>query len=263
MNGYPSFATGVIPQLVIASKWSSVGLEVPIGEGGVDEGEAQTNHGTELAMADQGQTHVKDTVDPTRPETTRIAILCPRGKEQILSNLVHTNFEDQLREIDAAIYDNATNLQDLPFPDPTLDFEENKERILDGSKLNEMEKEQERSMDYRVRPTSTMDKIIMDVDIALPTQNNIFKGQALSQAQALFSIGPHNPSPPCKAKMRRLKSPVQKKNKKRSNLTGKENAWKEVRGINKMNNESIKKVMNSEDNEGGLKQKIRLPLEEI
>ena len=69
-------------------------------------------------------------------------------------------------------------------------------------------------MDYRVGPTSTMDKIIMVVDTALPTQNNIFMGQALSQAQALFSIGPHNPSPSCEAKARRLRSPVQKKNKK-------------------------------------------------
>ena len=63
--------------------------------------------------------------------------------------------------------------------------------------------------------------------------------------------------------MRRLRSPAYKKNKKGSNVTGKENAWIKGRGINKRNDESIKKVMNSEDNEGGLKRKIRLPLEEI
>ena len=46
-------------------------------------------------------------------------------------------------------------------------------------------------------------------------------------------------------------------------MTGKENAWKKVRGINKRNDESTKKLMNSEDNKGGLKRKIHLPLEEI
>ena len=46
-------------------------------------------------------------------------------------------------------------------------------------------------------------------------------------------------------------------------MTGKENAWIEGRGINKRNDESTKKVMNSEVNEGGLKRKIRLPLDEI
>ena len=37
-------------------------------------------------------------------------------------------------------------------------------------------------MDFQVGPTSAMDKINMDVDRALPTQNNIFMGQSLSQA---------------------------------------------------------------------------------
>ena len=46
-------------------------------------------------------------------------------------------------------------------------------------------------------------------------------------------------------------------------MTGKENAWIEGRGINERNDESTKKVMNPEDIEGGLKRKIRLPLEEI
>ncbi|KAK9998771.1 hypothetical protein SO802_018374 [Lithocarpus litseifolius] len=212
------------PQLVVASKQSSAERGVPTGEENVGEGEAQISHGTELIVADQGQGHVKDAVDPGRPETASTATLCPY---------------------------------------PTPDFEENNERISDGSKLNEMEKEQERSRDHWVGPTPTMDKIFMEVDTGLSTQNNIFKGQAVSQAQALFTIGPHNPSPSCEAKMRRLKSPVQKKNKKGSNVTEKENAWKEVRGINKTNDTSTKKVTNSQDNEGGLKRKVRLPLEEI
>ena len=168
-----------------------------------------------------------------------------------------------MREIDAAIFDTATNLQDSQFPNPTPACEENKEKIPDVSKLNEKENEQERSMDFQVGPTSAMDKIIMDVDTALPTQNNIFMGQGLSQAQALFSIGPHNPSQPCETKMRRSRSPTQKKNKKGSNVTGKENAWTEGWGINKRNDEPTKKVMNSEVNEGSLKRKIRLPLDEI
>ena len=49
-------------------------------------------------------------------------------------------------------------------------------------------------MDFQVGPMSEMDKIIIDVDTTLPTKNNIFMGQGLSQSQALFSIGPHNPS---------------------------------------------------------------------
>ena len=168
-----------------------------------------------------------------------------------------------MREIDATIFDTATNLQDSQFPNPTPACEENKEKIPDVSKLNEKENEQERSIDFHVGPTSAMDKIIMDVDTALPTQNNIFMGQGLSQAQALFSIGPHNPSQPCETKMRRSRSPTQKKNKKGSNVTGKENAWTEGWGINKRNDEPTKKVMNSKVNEGSLKRKIRLPLDEI
>ena len=156
------------PQLVIASKRSSVGREVPTDEVNVDEGEAQTGHQTELAVANKGQTHVRDTVDPTRPETASTAALSLHVKEQIPSNPVRSNFEDQLREINAAIFDTATNLQDLQFPDPTPDCEENKEKIPDVSKLNERENEQERSMDFRVGPTSAMDKIIMDVDTVNP-----------------------------------------------------------------------------------------------
>ena len=87
-----------------------------------------------------------------------------------------------MREIDASIFDTATNLQDSQFPNPTPACEENKEKIPDVSKLNEKENEQERSIDFHVGPTSAMDKIIMDVDTALPTQNNIFMGQGLSQA---------------------------------------------------------------------------------
>ncbi|KAL0008718.1 hypothetical protein SO802_010220 [Lithocarpus litseifolius] len=69
------------PQLVIASKRSSVEHGVPTGEENVDEGEAQTSHGTELTVADQGQAHMKDVVDPTRPETASTATLCPCGKK--------------------------------------------------------------------------------------------------------------------------------------------------------------------------------------
>ena len=80
-------------------------------------------------------------MDPTRPETASTATLFPCGKDQIPSNPVRTNFEDQLREIDAAIFDIATNLQDLQFPDPTPDCEENKEKISNVSKLNERDNE--------------------------------------------------------------------------------------------------------------------------
>ena len=251
------------PQLVITSKRSSVRSEVPTGGVDVDEGGAQTGHGTELAAADNGQTHVRAAVDPTRPETASTANPSLHGKEQIPSNPERSKFEDQLREIDAAIFDTATNLQDLQVPDPTPACEEIKEKIPDVPKINERENEQERSMDFQVGPTSEMDKIIMDVDTGLPTKNNIFMGQGLSQAQALFSIGPHNPSPLCETKMRKSRSPTQKKNKKGSNVTGKENAWPEGWGKNKRTDEPTKKVMNSEINEGSLKRKIRLPLDEI
>ena len=42
------------PQLVITSKRSSVGSEVPTGGVDVGEGGAQTDHGTELAAVDNG-----------------------------------------------------------------------------------------------------------------------------------------------------------------------------------------------------------------
>ena len=63
--------------------------------------------------------------------------------------------------------------------------------------------------------------------------------------------------------MRKSRSPTQKKNKIGSNVTGKENAWREGWGKNKRTDEPTKKVMNSESNEGSLKRKIRLPLDEI
>ena len=42
---------------------------------------------------------------------------------------------------------------------------------------------------------------------------------------------------------------------------GKENAWKGAQVMNKRDEELTDKVMNSEDNEVGLKRKIRAPLE--
>ena len=93
----------------------------------------------------------------------------------------------------------------------------------------------------------------MDLDPALPTPNNTPMGQALSQAQVLFNIGPHIPSSPCETKRKKLRSPAQKKNKKESNVTGKENAWKGARVMNKRDEELTNKVMSSEDNEVGLK----------
>lgn len=51
-------------------------------------------------------------------------------------------------------------------------------------------------------PTSKIDMVIMDLDAALPTPNKVTMGQASSQADVLFSLGPHIPRPPCEAKMR-------------------------------------------------------------
>lgn len=121
------------------------------------------------------------------------------------------------------------------------------------SKLNKKESELEMISDLRVRPKYIVDKVNMDVDTGLSTPTNIFVGQALNQDQVLFSIGPHNPSPLCEAKMSKLKSPVRKKNKKRSNVLGNENAWKEDCGINKRNKEATEKVVKPIDNEMGLK----------
>ena len=81
-------------------------------------------------------------------------------------------------------------------------------------KLNVKEDEMKKSMDFWVGPTSKVEKAFMDLDPALPIPNNTSMGQALSQAQVLFSIGPHNLSPPSETKIRKLRSPAWKKNKK-------------------------------------------------
>lgn len=46
-------------------------------------------------------------------------------------------------------------------------------------------------------------------------------------------------------------------------MTGKENAWHGAWVMNKQDEELTDKVMSFEDNEVGLKRKIRVPLEEI
>ena len=180
---------------------------------------------TDLRVADY-QTHMQDDVDPTRTETASPAVMRLRGEERIPRNLALLNFEEKLKEIDTAISAPNTKLADLPLPNHTLDCEENKERFLEFKKLNVKEDELKKSVDYWVGPTSKVDKAFMDLDPALPTPNNTPMGQALSQAQVLFNIGPYIPIPPCETKRKKLRSPAQKNNKKESNVTGKENAWK-------------------------------------
>ncbi|KAK7828558.1 hypothetical protein CFP56_030115 [Quercus suber] len=235
------------PQLVLAAKQSGEGKEGPISEDGFDEGVAQTAHAIALRVADQGQTHVRDDVDPTRTETASTATMRSHRQEKIPRNPTPFDFEEKLREIDAAISETDTKLTDLPLPDHTPDCEENKERFLEIKKLNVKKDEPKKSVEFLVGPTSIVEKASMDLDPALPTPNNTSMGQAISQAQVHFSIGPHNPSLPSATKIRKLRSPAQKKNKKERNVTGKENAWHGAPVINKRGEEHTDKV-----NEAGL-----------
>ena len=187
--------------MVLATKRSDEGKEGPISKDGSGEAVPRTAHAIDLRVADQGQAHVHNVMDPTRNEIASPATMLPRGEEKIPRNSMLSNFEEKLREIDAAILEIDTKLVDLPLSNHKPDCEENKERFLKFNKLNVKEDELKKLVDFWVGPTSKVDKAFMDLDPALPTQNNTSMGQALSQAQVLFSIGPHNPSPPCETKI--------------------------------------------------------------
>lgn len=70
-------------------------------------------------------------MDPTRTEIASPVTLHPHGEEKIPRNSVLSNFEEKLREIDAAISKTDTKLANLPLLDHTPDCEENKERFLE------------------------------------------------------------------------------------------------------------------------------------
>ncbi|KAK7833118.1 hypothetical protein CFP56_025781 [Quercus suber] len=218
---------------------------------------------TDPQVTDQSQANVRDTVDPTSTETGGPATLRSRGEEEIPRNPDFTDFEEQLREIDTAISETATNPEGSPFPDPSPDFEEDKEGILGISKLNEKENKGGRQKELQVGPSTKVDLVLMDLDSAIPTQNNATLGQASSQAQILFSIGPHNQKPSCEAEIRKVRGPAQKKTKQVTNVMGKENAWKKGRDTNKGDVEVNEMMMKSEDDEMGSKRKSRLPLVDI
>nr|POE52498.1 hypothetical protein CFP56_35025 [Quercus suber] len=249
--------------MVIASTRSGVGRTDPTSEAGAGKDEALSVHRTDPQVTDQSQANVRDIVDPTSTETGGPATLRSRGEEEILRNPDFTDFEEQLREIGAAISETATNPEESPFPDPSPDFEEDKERILGISKLNEKENKEGRQEELQVGPSTKVDLVLMDLDSAIPIQNNAALGQAPSQAQILFSIGPHNQKPPCKAEIRKIRGPAQKKTKQVTNVMGKENAWKKGRDTNKGDVEVNEMMMKSEDDEVGSKRKSRLPLVDI
>lgn len=85
-----------------------------------------------------------DDVESIRAKTASPATLCPCGKVTIPKNLELTNFEEQLREIDAAIADAATFLEESPLVDSIPNLKENKARILEFSKSNKNGNELER-----------------------------------------------------------------------------------------------------------------------
>nr|POE81447.1 hypothetical protein CFP56_05945 [Quercus suber] len=249
--------------MVIASTRSGVGRTDPTSEVGAEKDEALSVYRTDPQVTDQSQANVRDTVDPTSTETGGPATLRSRGEEEIPRNPDFTDFEEQLREIDTAISETATNPEGSPFPDPSPDFEEDKEGILGISKLNEKENKGGRQKELQVGPSTKVDLVLMDLDSAIPTQNNATLGQASSQAQILFSIGPHNQKPSCEAEIRKVRGPAQKKTKQVTNVMGKENAWKKGRDTNKGDVEVNEMMMKSEDDEMGSKRKSRLPLVDI
>ena len=91
---------------------------------------------------------MQDDVDPTRTKTASPIVMRPHGEVKIPRNPAFSNFEEKLKEIDAAISAPNTKLADLPLPDHTPDCEANKERFLEFKKLNVKEDELKKSMDY-------------------------------------------------------------------------------------------------------------------
>ncbi|XP_075675045.1 uncharacterized protein LOC142644284 [Castanea sativa] len=94
------------------------------------------------------------------PDTLRLY-----EEEEIPRNSDFTSFEEQLCEINAAIFETATNREESPFTNPSSDFGESMEQILEVSKLTEKENKVERQKEVRVGPSTKVDLVLMDLDL--------------------------------------------------------------------------------------------------
>lgn len=166
-----------------------------------------------MSVADKGQAHVQDDVDPTKTKTESPAAIRPRGKENIPRNPVPSIFEEKLREIDPAISETDTKKTDLPFPDHAPDCEANKEGGVDFKKLNVKEDLLNEAVDYWAGPKLNVDKAVMDLDLSVPTLNNTSMGQALNPTHKLFAIGSYRKKPSGGSSVREVTDTAQKKKK--------------------------------------------------
>ena len=79
----------------------------------------------------QGQEHVPDDVESTRPNTKSIEQQCPRVGAKISCDLNLMNFEEHLREIDAAISIGISNLAVPPLTNSVSDSTNNMAKMED------------------------------------------------------------------------------------------------------------------------------------
>lgn len=154
-----------------------------------------------------------DDVESTRADIANPKMLHPRGERKISHNLKPTNFEEQLREIDAIITGVATILEYLPLTDTILDLAENKTKNLEYSNSKKSGKELEKLMGPQNGLTSALGSKTMGSVTELPTSQNIIMGQALSLASSIFSLESNITKPSCETKMRKVTGTIQNKNK--------------------------------------------------
>lgn len=244
------------PQLVLASNRSNV---EPQRRGEVGEGVGPTSCMSEKRGADQGQEHVTDDVASTRSDTASTELLRPREGAKISRHRNPLNFEEQLREIDAAITTGIPNLATLPLTDSISDIATKKVNFLNFKKNTEEDK----VAGPTVGLTSELGLSSMGSALEQPVSHTITMDQELRPSYSLFSIGSHIIKPLCESGKRDLMANIQKKKKQGRKGVGKDNLMQEERGDEYGVEVVHEKVKVTNDNEVGPKRKIGAPLTKI
>lgn len=174
------------PQLVIASNRSSANPKW-MGEGDKEMG--PTSCGSEKRMATQRQDHVTADVEPTKPETENSEQLHPLGAAKISCKLTTANFNEQLREIDAAITAVTPNLTISPLTEAISNFADNTTKKVDFINSNKEGIEDEMAMGLNGGLTHVLGLRNTDLELEPTYSHNNNMGQDLSSAHNLFSIG--------------------------------------------------------------------------
>ncbi|KAK9996183.1 hypothetical protein SO802_020869 [Lithocarpus litseifolius] len=237
------------PQLVLASNRSNFGHQ-SLGEG--DEGVGSTSYRSEKRGDDQGQEHVTDDVESTRLDTASTELLRPREEAEISHHRNPAIFEEQLREIDAAITTGIPNLAAPPLIDSISDFADNTTKTVDFLNSNKKSTEEDKVVGPTVGLTSEMGLNSLVSALKKPVSHSTAVGQELRPSYGLFSIGSHTIKPLSGFRKRDVTGTIQKKKKQVRKGVGEENLMQEEReheyGVEVVRD--IVKVMN--DNEGNI-----------